>query len=321
MTIANAIGKTVLEGLGVSLCVSGALLLIQPRIDFAAVPATDRWIGFGILVAAEAMRMFATYKSVSTAELFSFMPALAGIFIMTGGLKTMSWAGWAIVFLVFMLPLPGPLDKHLSGKLQEKATSASTFMMQTFGMQARHEGNDIYIGGDDVPLKVEPACSGLRMLTIFGALTFAVVLLCDRPLWQRAVILASWIPIALAVNIARITLTGVLFSIFPKDLENLRHFIHDMWGFVMMPMALGLMFVEFKILSHLVIEDDDDLVTPMPFNTPKKALKVETQGIAGKKLPMSSATTPPSGNAMASNGGARIGPAVKKPPRERASNS
>ncbi|HEV2968571.1 MAG TPA: exosortase/archaeosortase family protein [Pirellulales bacterium] len=321
MTIANSLGKTVLEGIGVSLSVAGAFLIIQPQIDFAHVPLADRWIGFGILMAAEALRVYATHVYISTAEFFSFIPALAGVFVMTGGLKMIRWAGWAIVFLVFMLPLPGWLDKNLSGKLQARATSASTFMLQTFGLQARHEGNDIYIGGDDVPLKVEPACSGLRMLTIFGALSFAVVLLCERPLWQRLVILASWIPIALAVNIARITLTGVLFNIFPKDLENLRHFIHGMWGFVMMPMALGLMFLEFKILSNLVIEDDDDLVTPMQFNIPKKAPKSEMVGIAGNKVPANPAAIPTTGNGIAANGGARTGPAAKKPPRERASNS
>jgi exosortase/archaeosortase family protein len=100
-------------------------------------------------------------------------------------------------------------------------------------------------------------------LTIFGALSFAVALLCDRPLWQRIVIVLSSIPIALIVNVVRIMLTGVMFAMLPGDHEDLRHLGHTMWGLVMMPMALGLLFIEYKVLVNLVIEDDDD-VPPLP---------------------------------------------------------
>jgi exosortase len=318
MWLGNAVGKTVPEAIGVACGVAGVFLLIQPRIDFAAVPISDRWIGLGIVVAAEALRSFATYNSMTTPELFSFIPAIAGVFIMTGGLRIMRWAGWPIVFLIFMLPLPGTLDKHLSAKLQEKATSASTFMLQTVGLPARHVGNDIYIGGDDVPLKVEPACSGLRMLTIFGALSFAVVLLCDRPLWQRVVIMVSWIPIALVVNITRIALTGILFNILPKDLESLRHFIHNMWGWVMMPMALGLMFIEFKILSNLIVEDEEDLPPPIAFNPPLGKPKPEKVAGSVSKPPAQANGT--SGNIVSGSGGPASGSAPRRPPRERAPN-
>jgi exosortase len=277
MVLGNAVGKSVPEAIGVGCAIAGAFLLIQPRIDFASVPMSDRWIGFGVLMAAEGLRVFSTYKAMITPELFSVIPALAGVFIMAGGLQIMRWAGWALLFLVFMLPLPGALDKHLSGNLKTVATRSSTFLLQTIGIQSHYEGNDIFVGAKEFPLTVEDACSGLRMLTIFGALCFAVALLCDRPLWQRIVVMLSWIPIALVVNIVRITLTGVFYVIFPSSYVELQHFFHNMWGWVMMPMALGLLLVEFKILAHLVVEDDDEIDSPpMPFsptaNNPKSKM-------------------------------------------------
>ena len=112
-------------------------------------------------------------------------------------------------------------------------------------------------------MEVEAACSGLRMLTIFVALCFAVVLLADFPMWQRIVIVLSSVPIALAVNIMRIVATGILFSVLPASQEKLKHFFHDGAGLVMMPLALLLLFLEYKIMSNLFVEDEDDLVQPL----------------------------------------------------------
>jgi len=327
MSLGNAIGKSVPEAIGVGLGVAGAFLLIQPRIDFANVPMRDRWIGFGVLMAAEGLRIYATYNAMITPELFSFIPALAGVFIMAGGLATMRWAGWALLFLVFMLPLPGVLDKHLSANLRSVATRSSNFLLQTIGIQSHYSGNDIFVGPEESKLGVEDACSGLRMLTIFGALCFAVALLCGRPLWQRIVVMLSWIPIALMVNIVRITLTGVFYVIFPGNHEDLQHFFHNMWGWVMMPMALGLLLVEFKILTHLVIEDDEIDAPPMPLNPPtgKPKTSKPASSLPPAKKPVagngSSGGTGLSRSGVAgTSAGASSGPPQKAPPRQRAPN-
>jgi exosortase len=318
LPLINALGNTVLEAIGVGCAVAGAFLLLQPRLGSSDVPIRDRWIGFAILMGAEALRVFATLVYIDTLEAFTFIPALAGVFVMAGGLRVLRWSGWPIVFLMFMVPLPGPLDEQLSGRLQSVATRSSTFLLQTTGMKAYHVGNEIRVGDAESPLRVEPACSGLRMLTIFGAISFAVALMCGRPLWQRLTILASWIPIALAVNIFRITLTGVIFTLVGGNHEQLQDIFHTLWGWVMMPMALGLMFVEFKILDNLFIEDDEDLAPPIAFSPPLTRQKAEKDGSPmGKKSGVAvkaKASPPPSGG---SNGG---GGALKKPPRERTPN-
>ena len=317
LPLINALGNTVLEAIGVGCAVAGAFLLLQPRLGSSDVPIRDRWIGFAILMGAEALRVFATVVYIDTLEAFTFIPALAGVFVMAGGLRVLRWSGWPIVFLVFMVPLPGPLDEQLSGRLQSVATRSSTFLLETAGMHAYHVGNNIFIGDATSPLQVEPACSGLRMLTIFGAISFAVALLCGRPLWQRLAILASWIPIALAVNVFRITLTGAIYALIGGNHEQLQDIFHTLWGWVMMPMALGLMFVEFKILDNLFIEDDEDLAPPIAFSSPLSRQKAEKVGSSmGKNsgVAVKAKASPPGGG---TNGG---GGALKKPPRERTPN-
>jgi exosortase len=169
----------------------------------------------------------------------------------------MRWAGPAILFLVFMFPLPTILKENILGWLQLKASAASTYLLQTMGIMAYHEGNRISIG--DLQLGVVDACAGLRMATIFFALAVAIVLVVERPWWDRLVILLSAIPIALAVNVVRVTVTGILYML-AGDSELAHKVFHDWAGWFMMPLALGLLYVELQILSHLVIEDTSPAV-------------------------------------------------------------
>jgi exosortase len=227
------------------------ILLWMRHEPFETVTRGARWAGVGLLSAGLGMRLAATFFPTPVLEMDSFVLSVAGIFLMVGGWKMMRWAGPAVAFLIFMFPLPGFLDTRLLAPLQKLATVSSTYCLQTLGIAAASEGNRIEIG--ELQLGVVEACSGLRMLTIFVALAVAITLITDRPLWERVVIVLSAVPIALAVNIVRITVTGILHLTVGPRLADL--VFHDLAGWFMMPMALGLLYIEFQILSHLVIEE------------------------------------------------------------------
>jgi exosortase len=228
-----------------------AILLWMRYEPFGPVKLSERWAGFALLSAGIAMRMAATFYVSHVAEMVSFVPSVAGVFLLMGGWRMMRWAGPAVAFLVFMFPLPGFLDTQLLTPLQKIATRSSTYVLQTMGIPSYYEGNVIYIG--EMQLGVVEACSGLRMLTIFIALSFAIVLVTERPLWERIVIVLSSIPIALVSNIVRIVVTALLYK--TVGAEWVDRVFHDLDGWLMMPFALGLLYLEFQILSHLVIDD------------------------------------------------------------------
>ena len=181
-----------------------------------------------------------------------------------------------------MLPLPKQLDGTLSANLQKQATASSTYVLQTLGVSAVRSGSVISVGHEGVPMNVEEACSGLRMLTIFVALAFAVVLVAEIPIWQRIVIALDSVPIALASNILRIVATGILFTLLPGSQEKLKHFFHDGAGLVMMPLAMVLLFLEYKILTNLFVEDDEDLAQPLA--SPATASKLTASKLTAPKL-------------------------------------
>jgi exosortase len=214
------------------------------------VPMKERLAGLGLLMASFAVRLLVARYRIVTIDMYTFVPALGGVFLMVGGWSLFRWAWAPLAFLIFMYPLPDEATRYLLGPLQTLATIVSTFALQTLGLDAFRDGNRIIIG--DMQLGVVDACSGLRMLTIFIALSVAIVMLGSRDWWENAVIVASSIPIALLVNSVRITVTGLLYQVASNETAEM--VFHDLAGWIMMPMALVLLFFLQKLLGSLFIE-------------------------------------------------------------------
>jgi exosortase len=228
-----------------------AVLMWLRRERIGDVALSARWAGVALLTGSLLMRWVSSYYSIVTFDDFSFIPALAGILLIVGGWRMIVWAGPAVGFLVFMVPWPMVMTRGILQPLQKLASVFSTFALQTLGLDVYREDTVIMLV--DQPLNVIGACSGLRMATIFVALTVAVVLITSRPWWERVVILASAIPIAVVVNVIRIIITGLCWRFQPENSEMAEVIFHDIAGFIMMPIALGLLYLECVILSNLFI--------------------------------------------------------------------
>jgi len=238
-----------------------ALALLWMRYEpLKAVKTWEHWAGLGLLTLGLGMRVASTRLALVITYMVSFVPSLAGVVLLVGGVHLLRWAGPAVLFLLFMFPLPDRVENMILNPLQRTATVVSTFSLQTMGVPAFSEGNRILL--PNVELGVVDQCAGLRMLTIFLALSVAITMVTERPWWERIVIVLSAFPIALIVNITRITFTGLLYLVNEELAERV---FHDFAGWVMMPMALGLMYVELQLLSHLFIEDEGVESTAMDF--------------------------------------------------------
>jgi exosortase len=237
-------------------------ILFWWRQPVTPVSGSAHLAGMGLLVASLALRLFVARYRIITIDMYTFVPALAGVVLLGGGWSMFRWAWPPIAFLIFMYPLPDEATRYLLGPLQTMATVASTYAIQTLGVDAIREGNQIVVG--QMHLGVVDACSGLRMLTIFIALSVAIVMLGNLEWYESLVILASAIPIALAVNATRITLTGMMYTINPDIAEKI---FHDWAGYFMMPLALGMLFAVQKLLAILFVPDETGLATVVPLGS------------------------------------------------------
>ena len=93
------------------------------------------------------------------------------------------------------------------------------------------------------------ACNGLKMLMTLTATITATIILISLPTWKRIVLLVSVVPIALISNMARIVATGWCYYLINGPICA-KQWAHDVSGWMMMPMALGLVGLE---LGDLVV--------------------------------------------------------------------
>lgn len=238
--------------------VFAAGFLWYQRKKLVATAIQSNSLGIVFLGIGFALRLAGTYFYFDWLGQVSLLPCLLGVMLVAGGWHLLRWSLPAIAFLVFMIPLPYRVEVSMAYPLQRIATLASTYAMQTLGLPAIAEGNVILL--NEVEIGIIEACSGLRMLVIFFAISTAVALLIQRSLWERIVIVLSALPIAVLSNIIRITVTGVLHETVGSEIAN--RVFHDLAGWLMMPLALGLLWIELKLLLHLLVAPE--LTKPIP---------------------------------------------------------
>lgn len=181
----------------------------------------------------------------------SLVVNLSGAVLLLGGWKALKWLWPAVAFLIFMFPLPYRVEHALGWQLQKLASIASEYVLQTIGYATYREGIVLHV--KDHTLRVEEACSGLSMLLTFAALATGMAILVKRPVLDRVLILVSAVPVAVLSNVLRIALTGVLYNEAGKELGD--RVFHDLAGWMMMPLALVILWVELKLLDWVFVDE------------------------------------------------------------------
>jgi exosortase len=238
---------------------AGALLWARRGL-LARAAWQPHLLGLPLLASGLGLHLLAAALDVEAVDAFSLLPVLAGLVLLIGGEALLLWAWPAIAFLAFMLPLPFFIEVSLAQPLRRVATQISTYVLQTLGCPALAEGNVIHIGA--ARLGVAEACSGLGMLMTFFALATAAALLVRAPLLNRLLLVASAVPIAVFANVARITATGLAYHSGGARSPAARAIMHDLAGWLMMPLAFGLLYLVICFLSHLFIEEPE--CRPLP---------------------------------------------------------
>jgi exosortase len=190
----------------------------------------------------------------------SVLATLGAIVLFLGGWRLVKYTWLPIAFLIFAVPFPRRYYVSLTMPMQKlSATVAGALLDMVGGIETTVNGiviDVIYKGQRLEPsLNVAEACSGMRLLMAFLALGVAMAYLHYRPLWQRLVLLASTIPIAIFCNFVRVTVTGFIYVlIHPRYTQGI---YHDMLGIAMLPLAFALYGFLAWFMSSLFIEESE----------------------------------------------------------------
>jgi exosortase len=207
-------------------------------------------VGLGLALVAGSMlgRLATILVPVGVVGDLSFVLGLTGICALLMGTDALRRYWFAFFFLVFMIPLPVALYAQIASPLQLLVSQVATDVLNATGVPVLREGNMMTLPRG-VRMFVAEACSGMRQLTGFLALTVAVAYLSLRPVWYRLAVIASSVPIAMTANVARVVLTGYIMRFNPEYASGAYHTAE---GLLMMGFGLALLRAECWIMDQVI---------------------------------------------------------------------
>ncbi len=229
-----------------------AFVILWARRDRLPAPAAGlAWPGLAFVALSVAMRFAAARYYLESLDGWSIMPWVLGVTWFFFGRAVAWWSLPSVVFLAFMVRIPFRAELALSLQLQLISTKLGCWGLQLLGQPALSEGNLIYLG-DLPPLEVAGVCSGMRIFFGVGALAFAFVVIARRTWWEKALLVASFIPIALISNATRVMATGLLWRYISGEAAH--KFSHDIAGYAMIVYAAALFALVLWYLGKVVGE-------------------------------------------------------------------
>ena len=210
------------------------------------------WAALIFLMIGLSLRILSAIYYLPPVDGWSIPFWLAGASLLFGGPRFFRWCLPSVAFLIFMVPLPFRVEWALSVPLRHVATTVSCTTLQCLGQPAVAEGTTIILGEQE--LSVARECSGLRMLMGITALACAYIILVKKPWPQKMLLLASILPIAVMANVARVTLTALLYRYVSG--EAAQTLSHDGAGLFTNCLAAVLFAAVLWCIHHLFLETE-----------------------------------------------------------------
>jgi exosortase len=164
----------------------------------------------------------------------SFVLLLAGLAWTFWGSRRLRTLAFPVVLLATMVPLPALVYSAAAAPLQLLASRIATELAQALGVSIFRDGNIIHLAS--ASLGVEEACSGLHSLPALVVGSLLLGFLANATVTGRVLLLVVSIPLAIAVNVLRVTGTAVLADYRP---EFAMGFYHAFSGWLVFVFGFG----------------------------------------------------------------------------------
>ncbi|MCK5097874.1 MAG: exosortase/archaeosortase family protein [Desulfobacteraceae bacterium] len=221
-----------------------ALYMVWHKKDVLSnIPIEPSNIGMFLIVFGMLTHVIGNIGAESFMMRTSMIVTICGIIIYFCGIKMFKAVLIPVAYLIIMVPIPAIIWNKIAFPLQLFAANLSSQIINVIGIPVFREGNILHLA--NISFEVVDACSGLRSLTALLALTGVFAYLAPLSNLKKWILFFSAIPIAVAVNIVRLTITALMATYISLDAAN--GFVHDMSGLVLFMVALLLVYMLFAI--------------------------------------------------------------------------
>ncbi|HVY81196.1 MAG TPA: VPLPA-CTERM-specific exosortase XrtD [Steroidobacteraceae bacterium] len=222
-------------------------LLWQRRACLAAISWRGSWWGAALLGCAALLHMLGELTTIYTLSQIAFVLTIYGLLLAAVGWRGVREMALPLGLLIFMIPLPDFLLNRFSGELQLFSSQAGVALMRLAGVSVFLEGNVIDLGV--YQLQVAEACSGLRYLFPLMTLGFIMACMFRAAMWQRLVLFASTVPLAILMNALRVGTIGIAVEHWGPALAE--GFVHELHGWIMFMICSAILVLELPLLARL----------------------------------------------------------------------
>ncbi len=201
--------------------------------------------GVLILLGGLALLILATVASLNFMQQSSLLIVLWGIILYLFGRRYAALLFVPIAYLFFMIPIPAILWNKIAFPMQLYSSAITENIIRMLGVTIYREGNVLYLV--ETTLEVVDACSGLRSLTTMFALSAAVAWFAHYPTWRKWLVFLAAAPIAIFVNMVRLTATALLASRYGEEVAQ--GFLHEFSGMLVFILGLTLLWATNSLMS------------------------------------------------------------------------
>jgi len=253
---------------GLLVPIMAAYLVWIKREWLRGLPIHPSGWGLALLVFSLLLYLFGLKVHLALPARVALVLAVGGVVWWNFGTTVARCLWFPLIFLGFMIPIPDTLTGIIGFPLQLFASGVSAYLITLMGIPVLREGTMLYFA--NASLEVAEACSGIRSMVSYVTLgtLFAHLAGGETGRVQKAILLLSTIPLALMVNIVRVSGTGILAAYFGSRVA--RGFLHEFSGFVVFGLGFLLLWGEVAMLRRM--NGKSHLVAPQPLTAPQEIL-------------------------------------------------
>jgi exosortase len=187
-------------------------LIWRKRGALQGLPRSGSPAGLAVIAAGICLLILGDLGADNFLMRSSLIVVLAGLVLFHLGPQLFRGILFPLVFLFFMVPLPGVVFYAITFPLQRLAAQQAAWTLDALGVPVLLDGNVIHLA--QLTLGVTEACSGIRsLISLFaGAVAWAYLLLPAG--WSMVLFVAATLPITIFANAARVVITGLIGQTF-----------------------------------------------------------------------------------------------------------